>query len=584
MIKNKISTAFRRSTALSSHFRPLMAGGVVSLCLYGNVAYAQATPDAGALLRDYEKNTAPTLEPAKPAEVSGTAPAQEIARVGTKVKVRSFNISSKQFTEATLREVVKEYVGKELTLAELQQAALKISDYYRQQGFLARAYLPQQKIQNGVVNIAVLEGSLTNIIVDPKSSTRLDNDIAVGIIADRMPVGQVLRSDNLQEGIRILNEIPGVTATAALESGSAEGGTVAMVSLSDAPRVNGMAQIDNGGVRSVGTTRIIGTASVNNNFGIGDQLSAIVAGTEGSRYGRVAFTAPVGYSGLALGLNASTMRYTVDKSFNPVDQAGFAYTLGSTATYPIMRHPNMSLTAQGTYDFKRLQNSVLDLNVTNKEIHVGQANLNGVMSDQWLGGGINNFNIGATIGNVDLSRNAGSFAVDSATAQTDGMYGKLNASISRLQKITDKINFYLSGQGQLAADNLDSSEQMSLGGSDGIRAYPTNEGYGDNGVLFHAELRHMLRDEVQLFTFYDAGWVQQHANPWAGWNAGSGQPNDYWLQGIGVGASWLPTSFTRFKATGSHTLGGNAGKALNGDNSDGRDNDMRLLVEASVLF
>ncbi len=159
------------------------------------------------------------------------------------------------------------------------------------------------------------------------------------------------------------------------------------------------------------------------------------------------------------------------------------------------------------------------------------------------------------------------------------------ASLSRLQNVTPDTQVFVSGAGQIAGKNLDSSEQMSLGGLEGIRAYPTNEGSGDNGFLARAELRNNIYDGVQLLGFYDAGWIQQHEDPWAGWNSGRPtEPNAYWLQGVGVGANWLPRTDTRVSAVVAHTLGSNAGHAANGDNADGRDESTRLFVSASFIF
>ena len=47
-------------------------------------------------------------------------------------------------------------------------------------------------------------------------------------------------------------------------------------------------------------------------------------------------------------------------------------------------------------------------------------------------------------------------------------------------------------RGQLAFDNLDSSEKMELGGAYGVRAYPEGEAFGDEGYIATAEARLML--------------------------------------------------------------------------------------------
>ena len=67
--------------------------------------------------------------------------------------VKGFRISgAAAFTEAELLPLLKDFVGKELSLADLLRAADTITRYYRDRGyFVARAYIPAQDIQDGVV-------------------------------------------------------------------------------------------------------------------------------------------------------------------------------------------------------------------------------------------------------------------------------------------------------------------------------------------------------------------------------------------------------------------------------------------------
>lgn len=65
-----------------------------------------------------------------------------------------------------LLALVAPVVGTWLRLTELQQAADVLTQEYRSRGYtLAKAYLPEQDIQGGIVEIAVLEGVLGEIRV-----------------------------------------------------------------------------------------------------------------------------------------------------------------------------------------------------------------------------------------------------------------------------------------------------------------------------------------------------------------------------------------------------------------------------------
>ena len=66
-----------------------------------------------------------------------------------------------------------------------------------------------------------------------------------------------------------------------------------------------------------------------------------------------------------------------------------------------------------------------------------------------------------------LSMDAASLALD--TIQSNGAFSKFFYSLNRLQRVTsqDALSFNLSGQ--QASKNLNSSEQFSLGGANGVR-------------------------------------------------------------------------------------------------------------------
>ena len=105
------------------------------------------------------------------------------------------------------------------------------------------------------------------------------------------------------------------------------------------------------------------------------------------------------------------------------------------------------------------------------------------------------------------------------------------------------MSIYTAVRGQLASKNLDSSEQMQLGGPYGVRAYPEGEAYGDEGYLANAEVRLALPvaaipGRLQLVGFVEAGSVTFAKNPWyTGRNSAD-------LAGYGAGLLWAaPNNF-----------------------------------------
>lgn len=97
------------------------------LALFCGMPLAQQTPDAGSLLREQPKPP-PTLAP-KPAAAAPAA-APEEAGGGPKVRVESFRIAGATLIPAAeLAEQLKDFVGRELTLSQLQRTAPTLIAY-----------------------------------------------------------------------------------------------------------------------------------------------------------------------------------------------------------------------------------------------------------------------------------------------------------------------------------------------------------------------------------------------------------------------------------------------------------------------
>jgi len=145
------------------------------------VVFAQvppAPPRAGDILQQQAPRQELPVSPSTAPVLPQVAPPKPALPAGTKVNVtvKDFRFSGNTvFTAAELREQVREFIGKTLDFNGLNDAASRVQRHYRERGyFLAVAYLPQQEIREGIVEIAVLEGRLgqINLQVDPKTKLR----------------------------------------------------------------------------------------------------------------------------------------------------------------------------------------------------------------------------------------------------------------------------------------------------------------------------------------------------------------------------------------------------------------------------
>src|SRR5207237_10876676 len=70
-------------------------------------------------------------------------------------------------------------------------------------------------------------------------------------------------------------------------------------------------------------------------------------------------------------------------------------------------------------------------------------------------------------------------------------FTKYNVDMRRLQRITDNASLLLSLSGQRATRNLASAEKFSLGGPNGVRAFPVGEATADVGMIVTTEMRYI---------------------------------------------------------------------------------------------
>lgn len=471
-----------------------------------------APPDAGQMLE--ELKPAPALPPSKTPAIRVEEQAPASTADGMRLAVKGLHISGQTvFSEADLLALVNDAVGKELSLAELNQLAARITSYYRQRGYLvARAYLPAQDIRDGQVEIAVLEGRLGKVEVN--NTAGLAGSALAPVSA--LPTGKPLRQDQLEGRLLTMTDLPGVEVKSTLRPGEAIGTSDLLVEVSPGKAVAGSLDIDTYGNRYSGANRLGASVYLNNPLNRGDQASLRIQTSGGGlNYGRVGYQLPLGSDGTRIGAAWSEMRYRLGQDFAALDLNGKASVGSAHVLHPFVRSRALSLYGEAQYEAKRLVDRVgVTATQTDKTLDNWVFGINGNSVDGlgWGGGGSNNFALSYTLGNLGMD--AASQSIDAATARSSGRFGKTSASFQRLQRLTDATNFYFSYMQQWADKNLDSAEKFILGGAYGVRAYPQGEAGGDEGQLLTAELRWRANESWQVLGFYDDGHATINRNPW----------------------------------------------------------------------
>lgn len=555
-----------------------------ALLLLSTAVQAQALPDAGSLQRETERSLQAPHSAPQPQAAPAVKPMAADAKA-VRVTVQRIAIEGATLIPmAELEALVAPYLGQSLTLAELEHAAQQIAEHYRQRGWYARVYLPQQDVTGGTVRIQVLEGRYSGSSVQsPHTGSRADADAVQATVTHRLQAGAPLSSADLERGLLIANDLPGIAASGTLQAGQSQGDTALALTVQDTPFITGDLGLSNHGLRSTGRAQASGGLALNNLSGSGDQLALRLLAAQDIRSALVRYSLPLGHSGLRLAAHASTLDYQLGGSYQALDAEGNAHTGGLSVSYPLIRQADRNLTLSAGYEHRRYNDDMHNLALRRHRINAMTLGLSGDLRDSLGGGGITWGGASLTGGHLNLNGVASDASQDAATAHTQGRYAKLAWNLARVQSLAPSWQVQAGMSGQFANGNLASSERMTLGGPSQVRAYPVNEASGDQGVLLKLELQKELGQGWQAVAFYDAGRITQHKHRWEGWSP-NGQPNSYSLQGAGLGVNWRGSGWL-LSASVAAPIGSNRGEDARGRNSDGsKSSSLRGWLSLTRLF
>ncbi len=562
---------------------------VLFLAHYGD-AFAQ--PDAGTLLQE-QRQMQPSLPDRLPAEEKKDIEKPPLTDTGIKILVKSFLFTGNYegvVTEAELQELVKDSIGKELGFAELRRIAEGVTSYLREKkGFLlARAYLPQQDITEGIVEIAIVAGRTSGKVqLHLKQPNRIRPSVLQNIADQAVPGDSPVRMDKIERAVLLMNDLPGINAQASLEAGETPGSTRLAVHAAEGRLFQAVFSGDNFGDRYTGAWRGNVQVSANDSTGFGDQITLSGMFAEHTYQGRFAWSIPLGPNGLSGNIYYSYMNYELGEELKAMNAKGWASTPGAGVSYPLLRSRSASIWSGLGFEYLMLDDEANGAKVRKRELAVGNINLTGSFYDYFGGGGLTSAGLTFYGGSLDLSGLETNKAADAFGPKTHGGFFRGAYSLARLQRVTRELALYASVRGQVAFSNLDSSQKFILGGSSGVRAYPVGESSGDEGHAGTVEARLDLPfmpvwATTQLIGFCDTGWIQLHHNAWNGSITNATGKNDYVLSGGGVGINVGKSGLYSLRASYAHKIGTNDGQTLQGNDADNRNYSGRFWLQLII--
>ncbi|WP_277559835.1 ShlB/FhaC/HecB family hemolysin secretion/activation protein [Acinetobacter beijerinckii] len=416
-----------------------------------------------------------------------------------------------QIKTELLYDLVHHLENKNNVLADLQLATDEITHFYKKQGyFLAKAYLPKQKLENGVLIIRVLEGQLGKVILNNQSSIQ---DEIIYRYTNRIPVNQALQQHQANKTLLLISDVPSVGQIQAnLQAGEQIGQTDLVLDILGQKAISGRVGVDNGGSSYTGQYRFSGYLESNGFIGYGEKISAqILSSDQNLVLGNINAQFPITGNGLSLGGGYSRTEYELGEQFELLEVKGTSENYNLHFIYPLIRSQKTNLNLKLSFEERKLFDEIAATDTeTLKKIGASRITFNFSRLDEWgignVKGGINQLQFITTFGHLNI-KSPSALNIDRLSAKSQGNFHKYEWKLSRQQRLGASSWFTGELYGQLSSKNLDSAEKFSFYQ---MRAYPAAEGLGDQGWGASTNFYYQLSPFVNTFLFQDIGRIQHN--------------------------------------------------------------------------
>jgi len=432
-------------------------------------------------------------------------------------------------TEDQLLRIVCDSIETEVSLDDLIKFANLITETYHQLGYISSlAYVPPQKIEDGNVEIIIIEGRYGNIDLEGNKWAR--TRFVKGRFLDDQDIvhDNILNIRDIQRSLGELNSQSYMKGQVTLQDNeeSAEY-TDVIYSVKDRFPLDLDLRFDNQGHSRIGLNRFVIFAGMYNLTGFGDQLVSTTSIARRSIGQGVFYSVPLTYkkeTKLNLGYSYSGTRLGDIEGIRGIRGTsnnffgGLSRRLVRTENYKL--YGDISLDVRNT---KTLADNVSG-DLYGYKTRMIRTNLSSIKDDyygKWYS------TAGASVGvpwfdaSDDNKNLRGRYPDGSSGAVSpSNAAAKFNASLVRLQALPLRSLGIFQVGGQAATRNLWPSEKMQVGGISTVRGYQEVFAMGDYGMTGSAEFRFpvpflgmiagerfkFIDDSIRLAAFYDWGW------------------------------------------------------------------------------
>lgn len=412
-------------------------------------------------------------------------------------------------TPDTQKRLVAPYINQCLSLGRINQLVRAISEWYVQRGYItSRAFLTEQNLSHGTLNITVLEGKLEAIHLQGASARQLN-------MAFPTRAGRILNLRDIEQGMEQINRLRTTPVQIEIIPSTQPGYSIVnLTSTPEFPLTLGL-NMDNSGQRSTGIGQLSASLVGNDLLGVADRW--FVSGGRSSAFSdwrdaqnfQAGVSVPYGYG--LLDYSYSWSNYHSRFNANSFDWYSNGDNISNrlSGSWVLFRNGQIKTGLQvglNHYVSHNWLNETL-LQSSSRKLTSLQIGFN---HTQKIAGGV------ATL-NPMLSRGMPWFDAESDKGKSDDFpkaeFRKWSVSSSYQRPVTQKMWWLSSFYAQWSPDRLYGSERLTIGGENSVRGYKEQYLSGDVGGYLRNELNYSLFTlpaigEVSTTLALDGGWLQ----------------------------------------------------------------------------
>ena len=420
-------------------------------------------------------------------------------------------------------------IGKEQSVQQLYELALKIEQEYNQKGYpLVRAFLPTQELEpeDATVFIKVVGGFIEKLDLSQVPASQLLRTYAY---LKPLIEKKGLRLEEIERKLLLAEGTAGLNLTSTLFPGDKEGGTVLAIQASH-KLISGGMTFDNTQSEELGRQQGQISAVLNSPFGLGESISLFglarptIKGMKGTgldtpiRAGGVSVSVPIGHNGLTAGVSyMESMTRPGGAASSLALEANMKSATG-TISYPIHYSRNTAAFLRASLGWT---DEVQHTNTSGEDEDLSHDRVTtlrfGASVNQCKSGCLGldfQFSRGIDVGSRSHNEAGNGTPLSRSEGKTN--FSHFNFNTNYKFSPVDNYEVDLNAGGQYSLDDLLNSEQTSITGSNKLSGFTSGSISGDEAWYIRGQLnRHYnVSNQIKLTPYvYGAAGVAYTLSP-----------------------------------------------------------------------